>query len=1347
MTQKLTESNISECQAKFNLSYHVPFAYSCQQMIGFEGKDVLEVGGSLPKEFVLDYLNVKSWSALEAPDFEVYLDRVASAAEGSKLGKVDYSAFGFTERELSNYNFFAGYIEELPPAYYQKYDLIFSIAAFEHIHKFPLALEKMFLALKPGGQLFSIFTPIWSAHDGHHLPPITEPNQGKTFNFQNSPIPPWGHLLMRPPELCRYLYQHTDKETADAITHYVYNSPHINRFFTEDYVEFINQSSFIVKRLEPIGFIKIENNTQQNLEKLYPGRTQFANNGLLAVLEKPENKKKENISKKSITNLSEQHKAQFKNDHNPSQAQSKNQVYNHKPVQVSSEFSGSPMQSLSVCMIVQNAEKTLEIALESLDGVYDELIVVDGGSTDSTCEIALRYGAKVIHSAWTGNFSDQRNVSLKEVKTDWVFIIDADEFIDRKTLEFLRYVKANGTQLDTDHFLITRKWISPFSKKYYVNSEPHFPDWQCRLYRYDKDIFYSGQIHWVIHGLKQQVIITSLELGVYHLDLLVNSESQRQEKVQKYMKNNARDGMPHYYIPDITQLSLQEWKHQDLLPEVPKLLNAMPMKCKVCESDSHHFAQGKVMGKYDVDYFQCSNCGFVQTEEPYWLDEAYSQPIASSDVGLAFRNFSFSKITQNLLFNFFNHQARFLDYGGGYGLFVRLMRDAGFDFYWLDKFCQNIFAQGFEIDAAANNQCELVTAFEVFEHLVHPIYELEKLLKNSRNILFSTELLPESHPKPHEWWYYVLHEGQHVSLYTAKSLSILAAKFNLNFYSNGSSLHLLTEKELPDDVFQQLAKGGLAAVNKVSLLQDDFLKAVSKITHIQQEAKIQPAEIEEDGDSQSGLTILVDGVFFQMYRTGIARVWRSLLEEWAETGFAKHIIVLDRGGTSPKIAGIRYCTVPAYDYSKTDADREMLQQVCDENGADLFISTYYTTPLSTPSVFMAYDMIPEVLGANLNESMWKEKHHAIRHASAYIAISENTASDLAKFFPEIASKSVTVAHCGVQSLFSPASQEDIKDFKNKYGISKPYFISVGGAADYKNSILFFKAFAQLASKQGFEIVCTGSGVVLEGELRNYTLGTVVHKLQLNDEELRLAYAGAVALVYPSKYEGFGLPVLEAISCGCPVITCPNASIPEVAGEAALYVNDEDVEGLTDALCEIQKPKVRNSLIAAGLEQAKNFSWSKMAKTVSSALIDETLVCLNLKEINLIVFPDWTQPEESLGVDIERVVRAIATHPDKSKMTLLIDTSNISDEDANLALSSVAMNLLMEEDLDVSDGPEISLIGSLSEIQWRAFIPYISANISLENENRESILAFNKYMENRQAKTPIIPVQEINSFEF
>lgn len=112
--------------------------------------------------------------------------------------------------------------------------------------------------------------------------------------------------------------------------------------------------------------------------------------------------------------------------------------------------------------------------------------------------------------------------------------------------------------------------------------------------------------------------------------------------------------------------------------------------------------------------------------------------------------------------------------------------------------------------------------------------------------------------------------------------------------------------------------------------------------------------------------------------------------------------------------------------------------------------------------------------------------------------------------------------------------------------------------------------------------------------------------------------------------------------------------------------------------------------------------------------------LQLKDINLIIFPDWRQSEELISQDLARTIRAIATHADKSKMTLLVDTSNISEEDANLALSGVAMNLLMEEDLDVSDGPEISLVGHLSEIQREIFISCLHGRIVLENENKEAI---------------------------
>ncbi|MGB3206628.1 MAG: glycosyltransferase, partial [Crinalium sp.] len=329
---------------------------------------------------------------------------------------------------------------------------------------------------------------------------------------------------------------------------------------------------------------------------------------------------------------------------------------------------------------------------------------------------------------------------------------------------------------------------------------------------------------------------------------------------------------------------------------------------------------------------------------------------------------------------------------------------------------------------------------------------------------------------------------------------------------------------------------------------------------------------------QSFPKIVIDGVFFQQsYKNGINTVWRSLLAEWAENGFAKYIVVLDRAETAPKIPGIRYRTIPPYKYNNTDADREMLQLLCDEEGADLFISNYYSTPTTTPSVFMAYDMIPEVLGQDLNIPMWREKHKGIEHASAYIAISQNTAQDLIKLFPQISKESVTVAYCGIPTSFAPSPLEAVNSFKTKYGISKPYFLLVG-TGGHKNTILFFQAFAQLPTKQGFEIVCTGTTEVLDPEFRTYTSGNLVHVLNLDEEELKTAYSGAVALVYPSKYEGFGLPVLEALTCGCPVITCPNASIPEVAGEAVFYVRDDDVDQLTHALCDVQKPSVRESLI-------------------------------------------------------------------------------------------------------------------------------------------------------------------------
>ena len=112
--------------------------------------------------------------------------------------------------------------------------------------------------------------------------------------------------------------------------------------------------------------------------------------------------------------------------------------------------------------------------------------------------------------------------------------------------------------------------------------------------------------------------------------------------------------------------------------------------------------------------------------------------------------------------------------------------------------------------------------------------------------------------------------------------------------------------------------------------------------------------------------------------------------------------------------------------------------------------------------------------------------------------------------------------------------------------------------------------------------------------------------------------------------------------------------------------------------------------------------------------------LCLRDINLIVFPDWTQPEDEIGFELQEVIKAIATLPNNHYITLIVDTSNIADEDADAILSSIVMNLLMKEDLDITEGAEISLLGKLNKLQWQALRSRIQARVVLENENAQAI---------------------------
>src|SRR5690606_4532608 len=159
------------------------------------------------------------------------------------------------------------------------------------------------------------------------------------------------------------------------------------------------------------------------------------------------------------------------------------------------------------------------------------------------------------------------------------------------------------------------------------------------------------------------------------------------------------------------------------------------MNCKISSNKTYKIFISKILGKYDVSYYRCDKCLFIQTEEPYWLDEAYSLgAISVLDVGIMSRNLLLINKTESILFKLFPDFTNFsaVDYGGGHGIFVRMIRDKGFNFYRQDLHADNLYARYFDVkDLPANYKFNILTAFEVFEHLPDPIEEITKMFNYS----------------------------------------------------------------------------------------------------------------------------------------------------------------------------------------------------------------------------------------------------------------------------------------------------------------------------------------------------------------------------------------------------------------------------------------------------------------------------------------------------------------------------------------------------------------------------------------------------------------------------------------
>jgi len=283
-----------------------------------------------------------------------------------------------------------------------------------------------------------------------------------------------------------------------------------------------------------------------------------------------------------------------------------------------------------------------------------------------------------------------------------------------------------------------------------------------------------------------------------------------------------------------------------------------------------------------------------------------------------------------------------------------------------------------------------------------------------------------------------------------------------------------------------------------------------------------------------------------------------------------------------------------------------LNRVCrnPESGISLYHETAFTPARLTavPTVFSMYDLsLRRYRDAHPRERVWLFEYFIktrLRYARHILTISEFIRNEIIDEF-KVPQSMVTSVPLAPDPLFAPCSGSEIKAVKQAYGLPDEFLLFVSSLEPRKNIALLMDALA--AADTDIPLVLAGwhgwGDKHWQQKMHSSRLrGRVFFTGHVPDSDLRALYAGATALVYPSLYEGFGLPIVEAMACRCPVICADTASMPEVSGDAALYIDPDRSDSLVHAIeTLVYDSQVQQTLVKRGEARAGQFSWENTAR--------------------------------------------------------------------------------------------------------------------------------------------------------